>query len=50
LCDENGARLFGNGDVALLAAKSGKVISRLWDAALKHNSISDEAVEDEAKN
>jgi hypothetical protein len=50
LVDESGQRLFGNGDIEKLAAKSSKVINRLWMAAMEHNNLSDEAIEDTAKN
>jgi hypothetical protein len=50
LVDESGVRLFNNGDVEKLATKSAKVMNRLWEEALKHNSISDDNVEEEAKN
>ena len=45
LVDEKGSRLFDNGDVAKLAAKSAKVMNRVWMAAMEHNNLSDESVE-----
>jgi hypothetical protein len=45
LVDEKGNRLFDNGDVAKLAAKSAKVMNRVWMAAMEHNNLSDESVE-----
>jgi hypothetical protein len=50
LVDENGQRLFGNGDIDKLAAKSSKIINRLWLAAMEHNNLSDDAIEETAKN
>jgi hypothetical protein len=50
LCDEKGHLLFGPEEVALLAGKSARVMSRLWEAAMKHNALSDEDVEELAKN
>lgn len=50
LVDEAGQRLFDNGDISKLASKSARVVDRLWKAAMKHNSLSDESVEEEAKN
>jgi hypothetical protein len=50
LCDEKGHLLFGPDEVALLAGKSARVMSRLWEAAMKHNALSDEDVEELAKN
>lgn len=50
LVDENGARLFDNGDVQKLSAKSAKVMNRVWQAAMEHNNLSDADVEELAKN
>ena len=50
LVDEKGNRLFDNGDVAKLAAKSAKVVNRVWQAAMEHNNLSDESIEELAKN
>ncbi|NBW23033.1 MAG: hypothetical protein EBR82_85325 [Caulobacteraceae bacterium] len=50
LVDENGVRLFDNGDVAKLATKSARVMNRLWMAAMEHNSLSDTSIEELAKN
>jgi len=45
LVDERGSRLFGNGDVEKLAAKSAKVVNRVWQAAMEHNNLSDGGIE-----
>ena len=50
LVDETGTRLFDNGDVARLAQKSAKVMNRIWLAAMEHNNLSDESIEELAKN
>lgn len=50
-CDEKGTRLFsGQEDVVKLAAKSGKVISRIAEAATKLNGLGEDAFEEEVKN
>lgn len=50
LVDDKGNRLFDNGDVQRLAAKSAKVVNRVWQAAMEHNNLSDESIEELAKN
>lgn len=45
LCDDNGDRLFGDGDLDLLGKKSSVVITRLFDKAWSHNAFTPEAVE-----
>ena len=50
LVDEKGNRLFDNGDVERLAQKSARVMNRVWMAAMEHNSLSDESIEELAKN
>ena len=50
LCDESGKLLFTRDKVDLLAGKSGAVVSRLFDLALKHNSMTEADVEQLAKN
>jgi hypothetical protein len=50
LCDDKGALLFTRDKVDLLASKSGAVVSRLFDQALKHNNMTSEDVEQLAKN
>ena len=37
LCDEKGELLFSPAEVEKLAKKSARVITRVWDAAMKHN-------------
>ena len=50
LVDESGKRLFGNGDIMKLAAKSSKVVNRLWELAMKLNNLSEAGSEEAAKN
>lgn len=45
LCDDSGERLFGDGDIDALGKKNSVVINRLFDAAWKHNALTNEAVE-----
>jgi hypothetical protein len=45
LCDEKGELLFSREQVAGLAKKSGSVMGRLFDEAIKHNNMSEEDVE-----
>jgi hypothetical protein len=42
IVDENGRQIFGEGEVALLRAKSLKVIKRLQDAATRLNGLDDQ--------
>jgi len=50
LCDENGDVLCRPDQFAQLAELSSKPMERLFDAAQKHNSLSDTDVEELAKN
>lgn len=50
LVDEKGNRLFDNGDVARLATKSARIMNRVWLAAMEHNNLSDQSIEELAKN
>jgi hypothetical protein len=50
LCDEAGNRLFTDDQIDLLAKKSARTISPLFDKALEVNSMSDKDVEELAKN
>ena len=50
LCDEKGALIFTRTEVALLASRSGAVVGRLFDQALKHNNMTEADVEQLAKN
>lgn len=45
LVNEDGQRLFGDGDVAALGRKSGAVLDRLWDVARRLSGMDDDAVE-----
>lgn len=50
LCDEKGELLFSTAEVASLAKKSARVVTRVWNAAMKHNALTDDDVDDLAKN
>lgn len=50
LCNEKGELLFSKDEVEQLAKKSAAVTGRLWEAAMKHNKLSDADVEELAKN
>ena len=50
LVDDKGGRLFDNGDVARLSQKSARVMNRVWLAAMEHNNLSDQSIEELAKN
>lgn len=47
---ESGERLFTDEQVEKLASKSAKVVSTLFEKAMKHNAMSEEDVEELAKN
>lgn len=49
-CDASGARLFTDADVAALGGKSAAALSRVFDAALKLNRLSDGDVQELAGN
>jgi len=49
-CDKDGRPAFQPGDEKWLTCKSGVVLDRLADAAMKHNKISDKDVEEMAGN
>ena len=49
LCDDSGALLFTREQVAVLATKSGAVMGRLFDEAMKHNRMTEEDVQDLGK-
>jgi len=49
LCDEGGRLLFTRSQVAQLANKSGAVVSRLFDSALRHNNMTEADVEELGK-
>ena len=50
LCDENGKRLFSDEEVGLLASKNARTCSMLWSKAMSHNAITNDDVEELAKN
>ena len=50
LCDENGKRLFGDGQVEALGKKSSKPLDRIYSQALKLNKLTDEEIETIEKN
>jgi len=50
LCDEKGDLLFQPDEIDLLAKKSARATIRVWEAAMKHNALSDDDVEELAKN
>ena len=47
---ESGERLFTDEQIASLASKSAKVVSTLFEKAMKHNAMSESDVEELAKN
>lgn len=50
LCDEKGKLLFGREKVDALASKSGAVMGRLFDAAMRHNYMEEGSVEQSGKS
>jgi hypothetical protein len=50
LCDEEGKLLFTRDQIDSLSAKSGAVMGKLFDKALKHNNMTEEDVDELAKN
>ncbi|MGA0081795.1 MAG: hypothetical protein ACO3IT_08515 [Ilumatobacteraceae bacterium] len=50
LCDEDGTRLFSDGEVEQLAAQDSKVINRLFEIAREQNGLTTEQVDELAKN
>ena len=50
LCDEKGDLLFSREQTAALAKKSGAVMGRLFDEAMKHNRMTEEDVEQLGKS
>jgi hypothetical protein len=50
LCNEKGELLFTRTQVVALASRSGAVVGRLFDSALKHNNMTEADVEQLAKN
>lgn len=50
LCDEKGSLLFTKEQIEKLGQKSGAVMARLFDAAIKHNGMSEADVEELGKS
>jgi hypothetical protein len=50
LCDEDGKRLFTEADIPELSKKSIKVMNRVWHEAMSHNALTNDDVEEIAKN
>jgi len=50
LCDENGTRLFSDGEVEQLAAQDSNVINRLFEFAREQNGLTSDQVDELAKN
>ena len=50
LCDADGNLLFSRDQLAGLAKKSGAVMGRLFDAAMRHNSMTEEDVQELGKS
>lgn len=50
LCDETGKLLFTRDQIEGLAQKSGAVMGKLFDKAIKHNNMTEADVEELAKN
>lgn len=49
LCNEKGELLFSRGQIDKLAEKSGAVMGRLFDVAMKHNNMTEEDVQELGK-
>jgi hypothetical protein len=49
LCDDKGELLFGRDKTAALAKKSGAVMGRLFDEAMRHNRMTEEDVQELGK-
>lgn len=50
LVDDDGNRIFDDGDVEALGGKSGKALDRLWEAAVRLSGIGKDDVEQLKKN
>lgn len=50
LCDEKGKLLFSRDQIAALAEKSGAVMGRLFDVAMRHNKMTEEDVQQLGKS
>lgn len=49
LCNEKGELLFSRGQIDKLAEKSGAVMGRLFDVAMRHNNMTEEDVKELGK-
>ncbi|MGI9458430.1 MAG: hypothetical protein ACR2NF_00390 [Pirellulales bacterium] len=49
ICDEDGKPVFDRSDINALSKKSIQVVNRVWNAAMSHNALSNEDVEELAK-
>lgn len=50
LCDDKGQRLFSDAEIEALSRKSAKVMARIWQRAMEHNALTEDDVEELAKN
>ena len=50
LCDAKGELMFTPDEVETLAKKSARAVARVWAAAMKHNALTDDDVQELAKN
>lgn len=50
LCDEKGELLFTSDKVAALAKKSGAIMGKLFDEAMKHNAMTEADVQEMGKS
>lgn len=50
LCDENGKRLFKDGDAEKLANKAGSALDKILEEGMAFNAVSDEDVKELEKN
>jgi len=50
ICNEDGSRVFGDGDVEALGAKSAAALDRLFEVAQRLSGLSDKDVEELEKN
>lgn len=48
--DENGKRVFSDGDIVAVGAKSAKALNRLVDVSQKLNALTDNEVSEEVEN
>lgn len=50
LCDENGNRIFKDGEAGALGMKHARILNRLWDAARRFNGLDADVSEELEKN